>query len=434
MGDDRVGDDPSDSRDSSDPSAAAPRHLILCAAEAIGAALAQVAEVHPVFMTTAEKAAALTAIASLRDRLAGLHLRVMAAAEDVAGRDGARDVAAWLAHATRGDRRAWGGEQRLALALDRRWGRVAAALAQGRVSLAQARVITRALEDLPETQVPARVLARAEAHLIALAGEHTLAELQVLGRKILEVVAPETFEGQEAKQLEREERRARERTSLTMKRLGDGTTRVSIKLPDAAAARLRGYLDAFTSPRHHSTDQPNGLGEADGIPAHRKAGQAFCAFLEAADPARLPLHGGDATTLLVTIPLAALTSALAAAGVADTEHISAGEARRLACTATILPAVLGGQGEVLDLGRGRRLFTRAQRKALQVRDRACRAEGCTVPAAWCEAHHTTAWSRGGTTDLADGLLLCSYHHHRAHDPRYTHTRLPTGDLRYHRRT
>ena len=45
------------------------------------------------------------------------------------------------------------------------------------------------------------------------------------------------------------------------------------------------------------------------------------------------------------------------------------------------------------------------------------------------------WSRGdGTTDLANGVLLCAHHHHRAHDPRYTTDRLPNGDHRFHRPT
>ena len=43
------------------------------------------------------------------------------------------------------------------------------------------------------------------------------------------------------------------------------------------------------------------------------------------------------------------------------------------------------------------------------------------------------WSTRGRTDLADGLLLCRFHHHRAHDPGYTLTHLPNGDHRYHRR-
>ena len=58
-----------------------------------------------------------------------------------------------------------------------------------------------------------------------------------------------------------------------------------------------------------------------------------------------------------------------------------------------------------------------------------------LPAAWCEAHHATnPWARGGSSDLADGVLLCSWHHHRAHDPRYDARRLPQGDYRFHRRT
>ena len=116
------------------------------------------------------------------------------------------------------------------------------------------------------------------------------------------------------------------------------------------------------------------------------------------------------------------------------DTLTAAEARRLACTAQIIPAVLGGTSEILDLGRTRRLFSPAQRKALAIRDRGCRAEGCDIPAAWSEAHHHQPWSRGGKTDLKDGLLLCSFHHHRTHDPHWHTQRLPGGDVRYTRRT
>ena len=137
---------------------------------------------------------------------------------------------------------------------------------------------------------------------------------------------------------------------------------------------------------------------------------------------------------MVTIDLQALADQLGVATVGDTP-ITADQARRLACTAGILPVVLGGESQVLNLGRSRRLFSPAQRKALALRDQTCRAEGCDIPAAWCEAHHAgTPWAAGGRTDLADGVLLCSWHHHRAHDHRYHSIRLPGGDLRFHRRT
>jgi hypothetical protein len=170
------------------------------------------------------------------------------------------------------------------------------------------------------------------------------------------------------------------------------------------------------------------------VPPGRRLAEAFGVFLEAVDPARMPLHGGDATTVIVTVDREVLAGRLAGVGLVGEEPISAGQVRRLACTAQIIPAVLGGKSEVLDLGRGSRLFKPAQRKAMALRDKRCRAEGCIVPAAWCEAHHATRpWTQGGRTDLADGVLLCSWHHHRAHDPRYRTEPLPRGDHRFHRR-
>ena len=90
------------------------------------------------------------------------------------------------------------------------------------------------------------------------------------------------------------------------------------------------------------------------------------------------------------------------------------EIRRIACDADIIPAVLGGEGEILDLGRARRLFTRAQRKAITARDGGCAAPGCTIPATWCEVHHIDHWEHGGPTDVDNGVLLCSHHHHAVH--------------------
>jgi hypothetical protein len=246
--------------------------------------------------------------------------------------------------------------------------------------------------------------------------------------------------------LEAEERRAAAVTSLSLHRLGDGTTRLSGRLADAVADRLRTYLEAYTSPRHLAATHPDeddhaagevahAAGEGGRVSARRRRGEAFGAFLEAADPARMPLHGGDATTLLVTIDYDTLASQVAGVGLVGQEPISAAQVRRLACTAQIVPVVLGGPSEVLDLGRAARFFGSPQRKALAVRDKRCRAERCTVPAAWCEAHHGgRPWAHGGRTDLADGVLLCPWHHHRAHDPRYDTRRLPDGDYRFHRRT
>jgi hypothetical protein len=140
---------------------------------------------------------------------------------------------------------------------------------------------------------------------------------------------------------------------------------------------------------------------------------------------------------MVTIDHATLAGKVGSAGVGfiDDTPLSAAAVRRLACTAKIIPAVLGGDSEILDLGRSRRLFSRAQRKALRLKHKRCRARGCRVKATWTEAHHLRQpWAQGGTTDLADGTLLCPWHHHRAHDPRYETRVHSDGDITFHRRT
>ncbi|GAB3117889.1 hypothetical protein GCM10027055_30390 [Janibacter alkaliphilus] len=99
--------------------------------------------------------------------------------------------------------------------------------------------------------------------------------------------------------------------------------------------------------------------------------------------------------------------------------------RRMACDAAILPAVLGGPSQILDLGRSARLFTAGQRRALWHRDQGCSYPGCTMLAQWCDAHHVTWWSRGGATDLSNAALLCPRHHTFVHERDLTAT--VTGD-------
>lgn len=94
---------------------------------------------------------------------------------------------------------------------------------------------------------------------------------------------------------------------------------------------------------------------------------------------------------------------------------STGTLRQLACEAEIIPVVLGGDSVPLDVGRSRRLFSKAQRIALAARDGGCIFEGCTMPLALCEAHHVSYWDRDhGPTDVNNGALLCPYHHHFIH--------------------
>ena len=101
-------------------------------------------------------------------------------------------------------------------------------------------------------------------------------------------------------------------------------------------------------------------------------------------------------------------------GGAVREPISAGAARRIACGAGIIPAVLGGRSQILDYGHTRRTASPGQRKALALRDGGCTARGCDRPPSWCEAHHLIPWSILPRTDLNNLALVCDAHHDLLH--------------------
>ena len=123
-----------------------------------------------------------------------------------------------------------------------------------------------------------------------------------------------------------------------------------------------------------------------------------------------PTIHGEKPHLLVTLSVSDLRHATGSAqlGYGDTIPIAA--ARMLACDASVIPAVLRGAGEVLDVGRAMRTFTAACRKAILLRDIGCVFPGCPMPGNWCDNHHIRHWADGGPSDLANAALLCRRHH------------------------
>ncbi|HET6826125.1 MAG TPA: DUF222 domain-containing protein, partial [Amnibacterium sp.] len=96
-------------------------------------------------------------------------------------------------------------------------------------------------------------------------------------------------------------------------------------------------------------------------------------------------------------------------------RISIPTVQRLQCAGSTRILVTGQDGEPLYLGTKQRLFSRAQKRALAARDGGCAWPGCTAPVAWTEGHHIKWVKRdGGATDIDNGVLLCSFHHHLIH--------------------
>ena len=389
----------------------------------LDAALDELSAIGPEFRTTGERREFLLRVARIKARAAAEEMRVLAVSDDIAEETGDRSTAAWLATQTRDAPGTIRRHASLADSLGSQWTQTAHALGAGDLNLAQARVIVEAMEALPE-DLGDDLAVKAEAYLVEQAQQFGPRELGNLGRRVLEHLAPEIAEEADYQRLLAEEEAASAATRLTMRRRGDGSTDIHARVPDATAARLSTFLNAYTAPRRRHDDR---------LPIERLRGVGFVALLENIPTDSLPRHGGVATTLMVIVDHERLVSGVGVATTSTGEPMTVGQARRLACQAGILPVVLGGKSEILDLGRTRRLVSDAIRKALNLRDRGCTETGCGMPAEFCEAHHIVPWSRGGKTSLADTKLLCSFHHHRAHDPAWQVHHHPNGTTSFNRR-
>jgi Domain of unknown function (DUF222) len=416
-----------------------PMHPVTAFAASLAAALDGLAGVSGWSMTPDEQRQALVDLRRQRARLEELELRVLVAADrnDVGAESGATSTAAWLADATGSTRAQCFRDVHLAHALDEEFESTRAALGAGDIDVARAAVVVSSVRALTDEHddLPPGTQTAAEAHLLAQARRFDVVRLRRLGRRVFEVVCPEGADAEEGRLLAAEEEYARRLAYLTFRDNGDGTVDGRFRLPTLHADLLKRALDALTSPRRL------GNGHLDASTGVRRSastlrGQGLMELLERhLDLTTMPGQGGSPFTVVVTVGLDALQSGLGTAAVDTGARISAGEVRRLACRAGIIPMVLDGESVPLDLGRERRLFSKHQRIALAQQYGGCAASNCDRPPAWTEVHHLDPWAAGGRTDLSRGLPLCPAHHRMAdHTQRWDMRRMPDGGVRFSRRT
>ncbi|MGN6414207.1 DUF222 domain-containing protein [Flexivirga sp.] len=270
------------------------------------------------------------------------------------------------------------------------------------------------------------------------------AGLTRLTREILARYAPDKLSDDDEKLEDTE--------TLSWSTTPTGMTRLVAELSPANAAILKEAINAKSAPdpakpdasTGHGSGAVFGLGGADtseafdpsagsGEPVRdeRSAGKRRADALMDLVGAGARAAAGDgvqasAATVLLTIGLDTLTYGSGPAHTSTGDVIDAGAARRFACTADLIPAVLGGPSAPLDVGRRERLATRAIRAAVILRDRGCTFPGCDRPPGFCEVHHVTPWWAGGHTCLTDSALLCGRHHHTVHRQGYMAEVRPDG--------
>jgi len=313
-------------------------------------------------------------------------------------------------------------------ALPARYPTLGAAVESLTLGVEAAAVIVRELEQAaPYCSSDAR--AAGEKLLVEHAPGLSVRQVQGLARQVRDRLDEDGAEPRDAIR--------RQRRALKLIPQPDGMVRLVWDMPPETAGLVRAGIDALVGEQLRAArDQvpsslaDTGVADVDDRTMPQRRADAAEELLRHAIGCDRP--GGDCpvVTVVVRMTLDQLLDGLGAAqidgvdglgglGAAHIDGVDAGisatTARILAAEANLIPAVLGGAGEVLDLGRARRLFSPAQRQALAEQHGGCAFPGCGHPPGYTEAHHIRWWSNGGTTDLANGVPLCSFHHHRVHD-------------------
>ncbi|MET7875834.1 DUF222 domain-containing protein [Micromonospora profundi] len=369
-------------------------------------------------LSDAELLASLDAAHAASQRLAAVELGLVREldARGLALTEGATSTAVWLRDRLRLSGRAARQLVQLAATLDAAPTAVRNALHDGTITVEQGRVVAETVAALPVEAGP-EVTDKATHLLIAWADRFDPATLSRLGERVLAHVAPDLADQAELAALDRAAARAEARRHVTLSDQQDGQVRLSGSLDTETASLLREAIDPLCAPAGAHDGRSPGELRADAL-------GEICRL--ALRTGNLPDNGGDRPQLVVTVSLDALVNGVHAGTLESGARLTPGAIRRLACDAAVLPAVLGGDSQILDVGRQRRLFTGPLRRALVLRDGGCAFPGCDRPPRWCDGHHVHHWADGGTTALGNAVLLCGHHHRLLHRGDWTVRISPDG--------
>nr|WP_052478685.1 HNH endonuclease signature motif containing protein [Kibdelosporangium sp. MJ126-NF4] len=178
---------------------------------------------------------------------------------------------------------------------------------------------------------------------------------------------------------------------------------------------FKGRLDAESAALFEAVLAPFDKREAgDTRGFAERSGDAFADVLQkAANCPDLPAHNGYKTEVAFTISMEELSRSVDERVLPGT-HLTARDARRIACDTHILPVVMGGDSQPLDVAVPAYVVPAHIRRGLVLRDRGCAFPACDRPASVSHSHHVRSWLQGGPTALGNLVLLCSQHHRLIH--------------------
>jgi hypothetical protein len=273
----------------------------------------------------------------------------------------------------------------------------AGAFQTGQLDLARVEVISTALGSGPARRISPKDWEVAEQQLAdyAAAGARP-SEVKTFARRLLDLLDQDGAQP-------RDDQHGPSWLRLTPDPDGGGYLRGRLNASGYAAVATA--IDALSAPKP-------GVGAAL---VERQADALVDLARFALDHNDLSTSGGETPHLNVTVTLAELEDRARGALIDFGGQLSPPELRMLACDANVIPIVMGGQGQPLDVGRAKRTATTAMRKGVHNRDKGCAFPGCDRPPPWCDYHHVKEWAKHhGTTSVNNLVMLCRAHHRLCH--------------------
>ncbi|MGQ0575779.1 MAG: DUF222 domain-containing protein [Pseudonocardia sp.] len=273
----------------------------------------------------------------------------------------------------------------------------AAAFTTGTAGLRHVEVIAAVLGGAAADRLTPPVWAGAEADLAEKAALYTPAQLREYGRALVDQLDADGPEPDDPPP---------PRNELTLTRHRDGGGSIKATFEDTAAYdAIATVLDAKAAPQTAEDTRTLPQRQADAL-------AEVCGYV--LDHGELGEVGGRRPHLNVIVRLEDLENR-ARAGCLDLGGtLTPAALRMLACDCAVVPIVLGGAGQPLDVGRATRTIPDGLRRAVAARDRGCAHPGCHRPPSWAEVHHIQEWARGGPTAIDNCVMVCRLHHRMLH--------------------
>jgi hypothetical protein len=361
----------------------------------------------------------------------------------LAYRHGQRNGVALVEELTRSSRREAASQIRLGTAISPRISLTGEVLAPVRPAIAEAMlagaidadaaaILARCLEQAERGHPTTEQVDAAERSLVEFAETASADLVAIQARVWREALDPDGAEPREEA--------IRERRGATLSRERNGISRLIVDCDPTLAAHLRSAFGAAGAPGREPVFLSEHERDANANSATAPTGEAVEEFVDPRSRAQINhdvilglVTAGMRSTGRAAGELRATVTVMATVRLEDLldgtghgwmdgidEPVSVETIRQFSCDAGYQTVVLGAHDEPLFLGRSQRFFTRAQKRALAVRDGGCVWPQCQAPPGWCDAHHVREFSAdSGPTDIDNGVLLCPAHHHMLHHSDYT---------------